>query len=407
MIRPQRHAFVARLFVACALWLTSAGSAHATLCGTADYPFPFTDVGGVSAAFCEGILHSYVLGVTRGTSPTTFSPNDSVSRLQMTTFLQRSFDQGLRRSSPRAALGQWWAPKTGALRKTIPLPGSGSLGVCKSDGESVWIAGGTNAIGVLAKTGQVQLNETWGTNFVALLVYNGLVTFVAPNSWFHFTPTHEPPLYRGTGIIFSGTYSVHQLTFDGESLWTANYSEGVVKKIPWIGEAGNYGEPNFAAADTYTPFNLPIDVLFDGSSIWVAEEGSNRIRRLDPNDGSTMQTIAVGVRPGYMVYDGANIWVPNTGDNSITVVKASSGEVVATIASSASNRLNAPVQAAFDGERILVTNPGNHSVTMFRAADLGLIGNVQLAAGSAPFGACSDGTHFWVTLRGPRALLRL
>ena len=28
-------------------------SAHATLCGTSDYPFPFTDVGNVSDAFCR------------------------------------------------------------------------------------------------------------------------------------------------------------------------------------------------------------------------------------------------------------------------------------------------------------------------------------------------------------------
>ena len=61
-----------------------------------------------------------------------------------------------------------------------------------------------------------------------------------------------------------------------------------------------------------------------------------------------------------------------------------------------------------NGEYIhTVTNTGNDSVTLFRAADLSLIGNVQLAAGSAPFGACSDGINFWVTLRGTNELLRL
>ena len=93
--------------------------------------------------------------------------------------------------------------------------------------------------------------------------------------------------------------------------------------------------------------------------------------------------------------------------NSVTVVSASTGAIVATIASNASNRLSVPVQAAFDGERILVTNAGNDSVTLFRAADLSVIGNVQLAAGSYPFGACSDGINFWVTLRGSLALLRI
>ena len=74
--------------------------------------------------------------------------------------------------------------------------------------------------------------------------------------------------------------------------------------------------------------------------------------------------------------------------------------MVATIATDATNRISTPVQVAFDGERILVTNPGNDSVTLFRAADLSFIGNVQLAGGSEPIGACSDGINFWVTLRG-------
>ena len=42
--------------------------------------FPYTDVAGVGDAFCPGIMEAYVLGVTRGTTPTTFSPNDNVSR---------------------------------------------------------------------------------------------------------------------------------------------------------------------------------------------------------------------------------------------------------------------------------------------------------------------------------------
>src|ERR1700693_4072048 len=74
------------------------------MCGGASYPFPYTDVSAVGAAFCPGIMEAYVTGVSKGTSPTTFSPNENVSRLQMTTFLQRSFDQGLKRPSPRAEL---------------------------------------------------------------------------------------------------------------------------------------------------------------------------------------------------------------------------------------------------------------------------------------------------------------
>src|SRR5580704_667165 len=53
-------------------------------CGGVDYPFPYTDVSAVGAAFCPGIMEAYVTGVSKGTTPTTFSPNDNVTRVRMT-----------------------------------------------------------------------------------------------------------------------------------------------------------------------------------------------------------------------------------------------------------------------------------------------------------------------------------
>src|SRR5271154_2815067 len=89
------------------------------MCGLQAYPFPYTDVSGVGAAFCPGIMEAYVTGVSKGTTPTTFSPNETVSRVQMTTFLQRSLDQGLARTSRRAALNRWWAPQNTNSMQTI------------------------------------------------------------------------------------------------------------------------------------------------------------------------------------------------------------------------------------------------------------------------------------------------
>src|SRR5271155_3826154 len=93
------------------------------LCGGVDYPFPYTDVSGVGAAFCPGIMEAYVTGVSKGTTPTTFSPTETVTRGQMTTFLQRSLDQGLARTSRRAALAQWWTPLEIESMQTIGVGG--------------------------------------------------------------------------------------------------------------------------------------------------------------------------------------------------------------------------------------------------------------------------------------------
>ena len=391
-------------FVAALIIATFGPSAHATLCGSTQYPFPFTDVGGVADAFCRGIMESYVLGVTLGTTATTFHPDQNVPRLQMTTFLQRSIDQGLKRSNRRGALGQWWTPKTSpGLRKTA-LPGPGLASFCKADGERVWVTNGSRLLSVLASTGEIQANIDFGPGVDAkgLVIANGVALAVAPGSQrlIFAVPQREAPFHGSWGFQVV-TYAPNAIAFDGDRLWTANYNDNSITIRALVN-----GEPTGTSTEITAGFGVPLDVIFDGSNVWVADTGFDRLVKLDGN-GAILQSVNVGFSPAYVAYDGANIWVPGLTTNSITVVRAATGAVVATIAGDASNGLSSPVQAAFDGERILVTNPGNHSVTLFRAADLSLIGNVALPAGSGPYGACSDGINFFVTLRGAKELLRI
>src|SRR5580765_8224385 len=67
---------------------------------------PLTDV--AADAFCPFVLEILYLGITTGTTPTTYDPSGNVSRLQMAAFLSRSVDGLLRRGSRRAALDQFW-----------------------------------------------------------------------------------------------------------------------------------------------------------------------------------------------------------------------------------------------------------------------------------------------------------
>ena len=88
----------------------------------------------------------------------------------------------------------------------------------------------------------------------------------------------------------------------------------------------------------------------------------------------------------------------------MTVVRAKDGLVLATLMG---NGLTDPIQAAFDGQRVLVTNMFGNSVSMWNAADLTPIGSFPTGAATQPFGACSDGINFWVTLSGANQLARL
>src|SRR6266498_2456724 len=85
--------------------LLGASSALFGLCG------PFTDV--AADAFCPFVLEIFYLGITTGTTPTTYDPTSNVNRLQMAAFLSRTVDGVLRRGSRRAALRQFATPQVG------------------------------------------------------------------------------------------------------------------------------------------------------------------------------------------------------------------------------------------------------------------------------------------------------
>jgi hypothetical protein len=54
-------------------------------------------------AFCAFVLEIFTLGITTGTTATTYDPASSVTRLQMAAFLSRTVDGVLKREPPGGA----------------------------------------------------------------------------------------------------------------------------------------------------------------------------------------------------------------------------------------------------------------------------------------------------------------
>jgi YVTN family beta-propeller protein len=63
-------------------------------------------------------------------------------------------------------------------------------------------------------------------------------------------------------------------------------------------------------------------VAFDGTNIWVANEGDNSVSKLLASTGAVVGTHGVGNSPGGVAFDGTNIWVTNQGDNTVTKIGA-------------------------------------------------------------------------------------
>jgi S-layer family protein len=375
-------------------------------CGGASITLPFTDVAATNIFFCS-IASAYFTGLTNGTTASTYSPSDPVTREQMAAFVTRTLDQSLKRGSRRAALGQWWTLSHGDIAAKTPV-GNFPIAVA-SDGADLWVANYGRMVGqfdssvsqVRASDGKVI--EAWDVPNSAyqVLVAAGMV-FMTGASTPGMLYKIEPAQGGGAATIVSDSLGPfpYGLTFDGERIWTANFGAPGVPTDR--GSVSIYHLGGSSATTITSPFNRPNGIVFDGANIWVTDYGANTLLKLD-SGGNIIQTVYIGTNPRFPVFDGTNIWIPNEGSNSVTVVRASTGAVLATLSG---NELNFPTTAAFDGERILVTNRFGHSVSLWKAADLTPLGSFDLGGGVQPWGACSDGLSFWITLAGTDALMR-
>ena len=385
--RPPRKLLVSAL-TAC---LAFAAGFSGTLLGACG---PFTDV--AADAFCSFVLEIFDLGITTGTTATTYDPTGNVTRLQMAAFLSRSVDGTLRRGSRRAALNQYWTTQ-GAINLSLTPVGLGPIFV-QSDGLDLWVSNKPDGT-VSRVRGDGKLLETWtgATQALGVLAAMGKIFVTAettPGKLYRIDPTQTAGAV--TTVASPLGNEVAGITFDGARIWTANQGNSSVSivtptlSLPWT------------VTTVSTGFNGPVGILYDGASVWVVNLSGNTLVKVDSN-AAVLQTVTVGSGPKFAVYDGTNIWVPNVFDSTMTVVRAANGTVLGTLTG---NGLNFPNQAAFDGQRILVSNSANNTVSLWKAADLTSIGSFFTGNSTNPNGVCSDGTYFWITFFGSNQLAR-
>jgi hypothetical protein len=356
-----------------------ASSAILGICG------PFTDV--AADAFCPFVLEIFYLGITSGTTATTYDPTSNVSRVQMAAFLSRTVDSALKRGSRRAALDQFWTPAT---TDAVSLVTAADPKFVRSDGADLWVAGNTGGTVTRVRASDAKILETWtgALNAWGVLVAMGRVFVTgtqSPGALYRIDPTQTAGAVEVVASnLGNGPLGI---AFDGAKIWTGNIAGGSVSiitpgaSIPWTVTTVTAG------------FTEPWGMLEDGSNVWAADFAAGKLFKLD-GSGAILMTVTVGLNPRYPVFDGSSIWAPNSSDNTVTVFRASNGAVLQTLTG---NGLSAPEGAAFDGQRILITNANGDTVSLWKAADLTPIGFFPTGP-AAPIFACSDGAHFWVSL---------
>jgi hypothetical protein len=368
-------------------------------CGGVTITLPFNDVM-ASPFFCQ-IAAAYFSGLTNGTGDgTTYSPTQTVTREQMAAFTSRTLDQSLKRGSQKAVAKKWWTPQDA---NSLTLTDVGTNPQCvEFDGTDLWVANLASGSVMRVRASDGKVFDTWtgAINAHGIVAAIGRI-FVAgdtnPGRLYMIDPTQP------AGIVTTLTTDLGigpvGIAFDGSRIWTANFgsSVSIVTLNP------------ITVTTVTTGFTQLAGILYDGANIWVTDAGADKLHKLN-SDGSIAQTILVGDRPSFPVFDGTNIWVPNQFSDSVTVVrvKDAQGNPLTTtfvLATLTSNGLGLPITAAFDGERILVTNGAGNTVSLWKAAELTPLGSFPIGI-SGPFGACSDGLNFWLTLPNTGKLAR-
>ncbi|HKA35559.1 MAG TPA: S-layer homology domain-containing protein [Thermoanaerobaculia bacterium] len=353
---------------------------------------PFTDV--AADSFCPFVLEIFYLGITTGTTPTTYDPTATVSRLQMAAFLSRTVDGVLLRGGRRGSLGQFWTTQNSTVLGLTTV-GSNPQGA-KSDGADIWVACDGDDTVSRVRGSDGKLLETWTGATLATGVLSAMgKVFVTGQGTPGLLYRIDPSLPAGVVTTVASSLGTNPrfATFDGARIWTGGSGVSIVTPgatIPWTVTVVTSG------------FQFLIGIIFDGSNVWVADQGAGELFKLDAS-GGILQTVTIGLQPWGAVFDGSNIWVANSATPSVSVVRASTGAVLATLTG---NGLDVPYGGAFDGRRVLFANVGGGSISLWKAADLTSLGSFSTGGSSFPYDACSDGTNFWIPLLGPNQLAR-
>jgi S-layer homology domain len=357
---------------------------------------PFTDV---SSTLCPYVLEMYYLGITAGTSPTTYSPEATVTRGQAAIFLSKGVNQAIARSSRRAALGQWWNQSSYLWHTRLaltPLSQDGALYYrtpVASDGKDLWVGRVSEVYRVRASDGR--LLETWSLDAggSALLtamgrVFVGQVDGTGGASLSMINPSLPP----GPATVVAPSREGYEsnLVFDGERIWWSQSLETVTIVTP----APTAPWPE----TTVGGFQSAQSLVFDGVHMWLHDVGACALLRLD-DSGSVLQTVDLGTScsASSMVFDGSNILV--TSSQGILAVRASDGAVVAHIPT-----VSDPYGLAFDGDRIFVLCDGffqaPDSLVVLRASDYSTLASGPFNEGFGSLllnSVASDGLNFWLT----------
>ncbi len=263
------------------------------------------------------------------------------------------------------------------------------------DGSSIWVAGAHEAgNGFVYK-----LRPSDGAVLDFFASSNGPVSGVAfdgVNIWYAQSDGGSGELIKASRSMEGQLQRIPTgaapwaVAFDGTYIWVTNNGSNNVSRVR---------ASDGARLGTFPTGTRPRGLAFDGTNMWVANYQAGGLLKLRASDGANLGSAKVGEGPTGVVFDGANMWVTNNGSNSVSKVRTSDSATIGTFATG-----SGPTGIAFDGFNIWVTNSSDNTVTQLRASDGANRGT--FATGSGPAGVAFDGANIWVANKSGGSLTK-
>lgn len=143
------------------------------------------------------------------------------------------------------------------------------------------------------------------------------------------------------------------------------------------------------------PGPCPTGLAFDGTHLWLAEDSTDRIYKIDPETGNVISSFGTpGHHPEGLAWDGRYLWHIDSGEKLVYRLDPATGAALAVLESNSSN----PRDLAWDGECLWIVDFRSDTLLKVSPVDGMMVQTFPSPAGE-PTGLAFDGKYLWVADR--------
>ena len=131
----------------------------------------------------------------------------------------------------------------------------------------------------------------------------------------------------------------------------------VAMMVPQVAfSGGETPRPGDILQQFAAPGSSPRDLAWDGKHLWLADDGTDTIYKLDPSDGRVLASFrSPGAEPQGLVWDGADLWHSDNATHKLHKLDRATGAVLSAMDAPAPNAMTRMPELggfAWDGQHL-------------------------------------------------------